>query len=323
MSTDSTLEDLATPLRDLQRRFIALTEPHRQDLWRYCLRLTGSPWDAEDLIQETVTRAFARVAHFFQPLDMRAYLFRIATNTWMDAWRRQRPEPYEDPDTLPGLAERPDPAPEPGVVWAAMEALVTALTPRQRVILLLVEVFGFRPAEVAGMVGSTEGAVKAALHRARVALEKQSGVPAPAQSPPAADPALRRLIDRFVEAFNRRDADAVLSLLDAEAVHDIVGVSEERGRDVIRRNSLAEGMADPEWSRAEAGTVAGRPAVLVYFGGPDGDERLGWVIALEAAEDRVVTMRSYYFTPEFLRHASGELGVPAVTHGYLYQGAVG
>ncbi|HLN62934.1 MAG TPA: RNA polymerase sigma factor, partial [Symbiobacteriaceae bacterium] len=118
----ATLEELESPLRQLRQRFEDLTEPCRPDLWRYCLRLTGSPWDAEDLVQETLARAFARMAQYWQPLEARPYLFRIATNTWIDARRRAR-LPLDELD-----AQVPAPTtPDPSATLAAMEFLVTLL----------------------------------------------------------------------------------------------------------------------------------------------------------------------------------------------------
>ena len=89
MTSSSSLDAIVDPLRNLREQFLLLTEPHRPALWRYCLHVTGSPWDAEDLVQDTLLRAFARLGHFWQPIDNpRAYLFRIASNTWIDTLRR-------------------------------------------------------------------------------------------------------------------------------------------------------------------------------------------------------------------------------------------
>lgn len=89
-----TLQALGRPVEEARRAFLRLIEPHRPDLWRYCLRLTGSAWDAEDLVQETLMKAFARLT-WWEPVDARPYLFRIASNTWIDGLRRQRIETLE------------------------------------------------------------------------------------------------------------------------------------------------------------------------------------------------------------------------------------
>ena len=96
-------EDVAGPLRTLRARFDSEVLPYRPDLWRYCQRLTGSAWDAEDLVQDTLQRAFAGLASLWQPVHPRAWLFRIATNLWIDRYRREvRAEMTELTAEVPG-----------------------------------------------------------------------------------------------------------------------------------------------------------------------------------------------------------------------------
>lgn len=83
------LEQLTEPARQLRAHFEQEIEPYRRELWRYCLRLSGSVWDAEDLVQETMQRALAKLAELWQPVNPRAYLFRIATNAWLDRRRHE------------------------------------------------------------------------------------------------------------------------------------------------------------------------------------------------------------------------------------------
>ena len=90
MITEST-EHLSESARQLRQQFDELVAGHREGLWRYCLKLTGNPWDAEDLVQDTLLKAFGRLSFYWQPLNIRAYLFRIASNAWIDSWRRLRP----------------------------------------------------------------------------------------------------------------------------------------------------------------------------------------------------------------------------------------
>jgi len=83
MEAAETLQRLGRPVEEARRAFMRLIEPHRSHLWRYCLRLTGSVWGADDLMQEAMLRAFARLI-WWEPVEARPYLFRIATNTWID-----------------------------------------------------------------------------------------------------------------------------------------------------------------------------------------------------------------------------------------------
>ncbi|HET9985951.1 MAG TPA: sigma-70 family RNA polymerase sigma factor [Longimicrobiales bacterium] len=307
------MDALVGPVRELREEFVAMTEPVRPALWRYALRLTGSPWDAEDLVQETLLRAFGRLANFWQPIeDVRAYLFRIASNAWIDGLRRSGAAV----DSLETVAEVAAPrGPDPAEVAEVVEELIRALPPRQRAIVLLTGAFDFTAREVAAMLGCTEGAVKAALHRARATLRSgASRRSEPAGAPPAPDP----LLERFVDAFNRHDPDAIAALLEEHAATDIVGVAEEHGREVIRQQSIAEGMASPIRQRAAVAAVAGEPVVAVFADLPGRGEALMWLIRLSGTEGRICRWTAYFFTPELIRHAAAELGLPAAPAGYRY-----
>lgn len=306
------LSGLAGPIRDLRTRFQELTDPHRPALWQYCLRLTGSPWDAEDLSQETLLKAFARLSHLWQPIDnVRAWLFRVATNTWIDQVRRRRETlPLEDIEQLPA----DQPADAQARASEAMARLVHLLPPRQRVVVLLMDVFDFTAGETAAMVGATEGAVRALLHRARTTLARARDEVRPSQPSAPVPPVLAR----FVDAFNRRDPDAIVALLDEHATAEIVGMAEELGREAIRDQSLGETFASAHRERAELGRLDGVPVVLVYGQQADGAEALTWIIRLEVVGERICTMRTYYYTPEWIRHAGGLLGTAAAPAGYHY-----
>jgi RNA polymerase sigma factor (sigma-70 family) len=310
------LDAVVPKVRELRDRFTAITEPHRPPLWRFCLRLTGSPWDAEDLVQEVLMRAFARLGGLWQPLeDPRAYLFRTASNAWLDGLRRARLplgglEEAEDVPVAPAVVQRLD-------VTDALERLATALLPRQRVVFLLTQAFDFTAGEVAAMLGTTEGAVKALLHRARQALGERSGAAASGPAPAEGEPVLAR----FVEAFNAHDTAALLALLEPHASVDIVGVAEEWGREAIAKNSLADTFADPVPQRAAPGLLAGERVVLVFSPGEDGRVALSWLIRLGVEGGRVTSWRSYYFTPELIAHAAAELGVPARPAAYRFVAA--
>ena len=84
------LEPLEQITRDVQRRFMNEIEPYRSELWRYCKMLTRSPWDADDLMQETLMKAYATLGQLFQPIYPKPYLFRIASNTWIDHCRKSK-----------------------------------------------------------------------------------------------------------------------------------------------------------------------------------------------------------------------------------------
>lgn len=200
----------------------------------------------------------------------------------------------------------------------ALERVVHALTPLQRVVFLLTEAFDYRAHEVAALLGTTPGAIKAALHRARIAL---ASMPAHEASPRAAlsEPrAHADVIRRYIAAFDARDPDALAALLHEEAVTTIVGSAVALGRDTSRRNSLAEWVLEPLPQSAKAGVLDGRDVLLVFASDTRQRAMLHSVIALEIGEGAVLGQRTYYFTPELLELAAEALGMPAGTHGYQY-----
>lgn len=311
------LQALGERSRELRAAFERAIAEHRTALWRYCLKLTGSTWEAEDLAQETVLKGLGALYRFGQALQPRAYLFRIASNTWIDQQRRVRPEvDLEAAQEIPA-----DNTPERAVELSeAMQVLVTALPPRQRVVLLLIDGFGFAAREVAAMLRITEGAAKAVLHRAREALRRERTSPTDAQS--TRMPAPPAVVSAYLDAFNRRDPEALAALFDPEATNYIVGDWEERGVETMKQYSLAFWKAEPQPERAEYRHLLGRDVVVVTTRLPDGSPALWSVIELELGADRVLGHRWYFFCPEFLEHAAAQLGMPAVNHGYFYEGSI-
>lgn len=319
-------DDLSGAARALRTRFEAEVEPLRGDLWRYCHRLTGSAWDAEDLVQETMQKALARLAELWQPVNTRAYLFRIASNAWID---RRRREVRMEMTNLDEDVEAADAHPDIRVqAHEALARMVALLTPLQRAVVLLCDTLDFTGPETAALLGSTEGAVKAALHRARRALAsaaRPSGDASPAGMTDAPSGAAYRepgdlepLVRRYVEAFDARDADAIAALFHEDAEATIVGCAVEMGREVIRANSLAEWAGDPVRQWARAGRVEGRDVLFVFSEGAGGTARLHSLVELTVEGGGVREQRTYYFCPELLEHVAAELGIEAETHGHQY-----
>ncbi|TCP31314.1 RNA polymerase sigma factor (sigma-70 family) [Scopulibacillus darangshiensis] len=151
----------------IENGFDKSVKPYFNQLKKYCLSLTNSKWDGEDLFQDTLMKAFKKWDQ--QPRDIsKAYLFRIASNTWIDNHRKHAPEidAYADLLTIPG-----DKSMDKAAIEEAMSILLKKLTPKQRVVLLLTEAFNYTHQEIAEMIDCKEGAVRAALHRARKKLK--------------------------------------------------------------------------------------------------------------------------------------------------------
>jgi RNA polymerase sigma-70 factor (TIGR02960 family) len=216
--------------------FRELVEPHRRELQVHCYRILGSMHEAEDAMQETLLSAWQGLARFEGRSSLRTWLFRVATSRCLNALRalgrrgaarergpdRSFPEPTRMgevlwiepcPDVL--LEGLPDASPGPEARYEAREAIslafVTALQllpPRQRAVLILRDVLGFRATEVAQMIDSTQESVTSALKRARATLQPSHHVP-----PSPSTPVERETVERFTRAFEAQDVAALVAML--------------------------------------------------------------------------------------------------------------
>jgi RNA polymerase sigma-70 factor (ECF subfamily) len=214
-----------TPRREETGRFDAAVEPHRRELLAHCYRMLGSLQDAEDALQDTLLAAWRGFDGFQQRASLRTWLYRIATNTCLNARRTQdrRPATWD----VPGV-ELPEPTRLGEVTWlqpipddavqsteALSLAFITALqrlSARQLAVLVLRDVLEFRAAEVAEMLQTSPDAVNSALKRARAALR---GV---AREPATTSRDERELGVRFVAAYEAADVDALIALMTDDVV---------------------------------------------------------------------------------------------------------
>src|SRR5579859_856782 len=225
--------------------FRRLVGPYRRELQVHCYRMLGSIQDAEDAVQETLVAAWRGLDRFEQRASVRAWLYRIATNRCLNFMRDARRRPQRDAGaTLPfvpppptrmsevswlepcpddWLEALPDAAPGPEAQYETREAVglafITALqrlTPGQRAALVLRDVLGYRAAEVAEMLDTSEATVNSALQRARGAFEARAAPGRERASAPAS-PEQRELLARFADAFEEGDFDQVLEMLTEDA----------------------------------------------------------------------------------------------------------
>src|SRR5208282_3828930 len=173
MSDHPISDELAKEMRAAWFRYLDTIESIRAELYRYCRRMSGNVWEAEDLVQETLLRGFATIGRGDLHGDVsrianpRAYLFRTATNLWIDLVRHRRFESDEDVDVA-----QPDSVLADSI--AAREAaarLIERATPQERAAVMLKDVFDLTLEEIAVILSTTVGAVKSALHRGRASLE--------------------------------------------------------------------------------------------------------------------------------------------------------
>lgn len=234
--TSSALDDSQT--------FLQLLEPLRATLMAHCYRMMGSLEEAEDLVQETSMRAWRAKASFAGRASFRTWLLKIATNACLDALdkrnRRSLPTwvlPPADAGTpfMPGVDETPwlgpfpdrlvaTIAPDPEAQYTQFESIRLAfmvalhyLPPRQRAVLLLRDVLGFRAKEVAAQLDMTVAAVNSALQRARTTLQDKYSAQESIDEKNKQNDDTMGLLNRYMEAWEAADVNALLQLLTEDA----------------------------------------------------------------------------------------------------------
>jgi RNA polymerase sigma-70 factor (TIGR02960 family) len=215
--------------------FRDLIDPYRRELQAHCYRILGSAEDAEDVLQEALLAAWRSIGRF-DGQSLRAWLYRIATNRCLNYLRGEsrRPQPAGLPDHGAGAAGSGEPwwlqpypddlgdlTPGPEARYDARESIALSfvaglqhLPPQQRAVLVLRDVLGFRAAEAAGILGTSQAAVNSALIRARAGLRPDGD---PHEVPIPKSPAEAAVVDRFVSAFERFDLDELVALLTDDA----------------------------------------------------------------------------------------------------------
>ena len=199
-----------------EARYLAFLETiaHvRPSLHRYCSRMTGSVMDGEDVVQEALFQAYRKLDTFEDDRPLTPWLFRIAHNRCIDFLRRREVRQQAEA-VAAGPDSVVDATPIGPMLGQAVEHLVMALPPKERACVLLKDVFDYSLVEIAELVDSTVGGVKAALNRGR---GKLAAFPQPLAPPRTADPEISRLLHLYVERFNRRDWDGLRELIAADA----------------------------------------------------------------------------------------------------------
>jgi RNA polymerase sigma-70 factor (ECF subfamily) len=310
MNNDTSSRAIQTVWRDFQED----VEPLRPTLYRYCRHLTRSPWDAEDLVQDTFARAFASLGALQEPpKDLRAWMFRVASNLWIDRVRRRTPAP-PSPDGQ-NVAPSRD-------VREAAGTLLVQLSPQERAAVVLKDAFDLPLEDIADILSTSVGAVKAALHRGRGKLAdpdlEVERTPAPAA------------LDAFCAAFNAGDLDRVAALLLDGAAVEVVGASMVLGREKARNTVLPgmllgsarmaapeDGGVLPRPARLELRYAHGEPLLLSWYQHRDGREAVRAVsrVEIDAESGQIARLWNYFFTPEVIAEVAAELGLPYRTNG--------
>jgi RNA polymerase sigma-70 factor (ECF subfamily) len=289
-------------------RFLDTYEPLRPELYRYCRHLTRSPWDAEDMAQETLARAFVALGIMAEPPHSpRAWLFRVASNLWLNRNRQRRELPAAYGASVP----EPITDEEPRATREAAGTLVARLSPQERAAVVLKDAFGLSLEEIAEALATTAGAIKAALHRGREKL----GAPEP-EEPAAVAPAV---LDAFCEAFNARDLDRLTALLLETTTLEYPGFKIEYGAAAVRDGSLQGTLfgcpaGDHQLLAAPRCELRAHRAESLFLWWSGNEVHA--IVRVAVSGDRIVQLKNYYHAPEVISEVCRELDVPFRTHGY-------
>jgi RNA polymerase sigma-70 factor (ECF subfamily) len=293
----SELGPLAAALRDARERFSAIVEGVRPDLHRYCSRMAGSALDGEDLVQETLAHAYYGLSLLSEEVSLKPWLFAIAHHKCVDFLRTRSAWSTVEVD------ERSEPTME---INAEIEAhdlaarafsnLVLALPAKERACVLLKDVLGYSLPEIASILETSVGAVKAALHRGRTKLAEVH------EEPPRRHEPLPPAVQRYIDTFNRRDWAGLGSLLEQDVDCELVGFVHLVGREALEQRYLTTYASLPFNWRLVTGEVDGEHAVVCVR--VEGGLRTPrHAIRLQWRDGRVMRIRDYADVPYLFRES--------------------
>ncbi len=307
--------------------FTRLVEPLRRELHAHCYRMLGSIHDADDALQDALLRAWRGLRQFEGRSSLRSWLYTVATRTCLDTveHRGRRALPIDlgpsSDRAVVGDAARNDiawlgPFPDsPGATYEQREsvelafvAAVQHLPGNQRAALLLCEVLGFSPAEVATMMDTSTASVNSALQRARrIAAEKIPSATQQQTLRKIGDARVKEMVAEFSSALERGDADALVALLTDDVTWSMPPLPHwYRGLDAVTDFAVRIPLTSCGSWRHLPTTANGQPAVGCYLWNSDAGEHVAWSInVLTLRDERIAEITSFIGREHFVA-----LGLP-------------
>jgi RNA polymerase sigma-70 factor, ECF subfamily len=310
-------------------------EQYRRELTAHCYRMLGSPFEAEDAVQEALLRAWKSIDRFEGRAALRNWLYRIATNVCFDMLnnkeRRARPMdlgPSRDPngpigEILPEVtwieplpdrlvvqdgADPAEVAEGRETIRLAFVAALQHLPPRQRAALILCEVLKWKASEVAELLETSVASVNSALQRARATLDQAGEADTAASAPAALEEPDRELLARYVQAFERYDMEALTSLIHEDATQSMPPYELWlHGRDDILTWWTGQGAGCEGSKVIPAVSANGSPAFGQYKPNPDGEGYVPWALQVVEIEDGRIAEFTFFLDTE---HVFPLFGLP-------------
>ncbi|MFD8255205.1 sigma-70 family RNA polymerase sigma factor [Streptomyces werraensis] len=302
----------------------ATLEQYRVELTGYCYRMLGSSFEAEDAVQDTMIRAWRNIDKFEGRSSLRSWLYRIATNVCLDMLsagnKRARPmdltestplaqaalsprpdhtwlEPMPDDRVLPTPADPAEAAVAKESVRLAFMAALQRLPAKQRAVLILREVLAWKASEVAELLGTSVASVNSALQRARATLAERREHGADAAVADPLDEDQKKLLDRYVAAFEGYDMSALTALLHEDAIMTMPPFDLWlTGTDDITGFMTTMGAACAN-SRLVPVEVNGLPGFAQYKPDPENGGYTPWAVqALEISDGRITGFHCFLDT---------------------------